>query len=76
MYRHVVLVVISLVPYSFDDSSLRAADTAANGVIEVELGATIQRTWDQVKADNYAYGPKQRYDATTGETHMFLPYRG
>ena len=74
MYRPVVLAVILLVPYSFDGSSLRAADTAADGVIEIELGATIQRTWDQVKADNYAYGPKQRYDATTGETHIYLPY--
>ena len=50
--------------------SLRAAD----GVVEVKLAAAIQRTWDQVKADGYAYGPKQTYDAKTHETHVYLPY--
>jgi len=27
-----------------------------------------------VKADNYAYGPKQDFDAKTDETHVYLPY--
>lgn len=46
----------------------------AAGVVEVKLGATVARTWDQVKADQYAYGPKQEYDAKTEETHVYLPY--
>ncbi len=47
---------------------------AGAGGIEVKLGATVERTWQQVKADKYAYGPKQDFDAATGETHVYLPY--
>jgi polysaccharide biosynthesis protein PslG len=50
------------------------AGTSTAGVIEVKLGATVGRTWEQAKADNYAYGPKQEYDAKTGQTHVYLPY--
>ncbi len=32
------------------------------------------RTSEQVKADRYAYGPKQQYNASSGETHIYLPY--
>jgi hypothetical protein len=49
------------------------ADGAGN-VTNVTLGKTIERTWDQVKADNYAYAPKQDFNAATGETHVYLPY--
>jgi len=51
-----------------------AAEGEASGLIEVHLGTTIGRTWEQVQADNYAYGPKQDYDAKTNETHIYLPY--
>ena len=44
------------------------------GVVDVKLGATVQRTLDQVQADHYAYGPRQEYDAKSGETHVYLPY--
>ena len=37
-------------------------------VIEVKLGTTIARTSEQVKADKYAYGPKQEYDSG-GSSH-------
>ncbi len=49
------------------------AARAEPGVIDVKLSTTIQRTWEQVKADKYAYGPKQEYDSA-GETHIYLPY--
>jgi hypothetical protein len=50
------------------------AAPARAGVVEIKLGATIARTWEQVRADRYAYGPKQNYSADTGETHIYLPY--
>ena len=74
MYRFTTLAVTLLVLASLGDSPLCAAGADADGIVEVRLGATIQRTWDQVKADNYAYGPKQQYDTATGETHIYLPY--
>ena len=46
---------------------------AENGVIEVKLGTTVGRTWEQVKADKYVYGPKQEH-LNSGETHIYLPY--
>ncbi len=38
-----------------------------------KLGTTVGRTWEQVKADKYVYGPKQEY-LNSGETHIYLPY--
>ena len=35
--------------------------------------ARPSRTWEQVKADKYAYGPKQEY-LDNGETQIDLPY--
>ncbi len=49
-------------------------DRADAGAIEVKVGATVGRTWEQVKADKYAYGPKQEHDAGSDETHIYLPY--
>jgi hypothetical protein len=46
----------------------------SDNVTNITLGKTIERSWDEVKADNYAYGPKQDYNARTGETHVYLPY--
>jgi hypothetical protein len=42
--------------------------------LEVRLGETVSRTWDDVRKADYAYGPKQEYDAATGETHVWLSY--
>jgi hypothetical protein len=50
------------------------AGRAGAGSIEVKLGTTVERSWEQVKADKYDYGPKQEYDAVAGETHIYLPY--
>jgi hypothetical protein len=47
---------------------------AIAGGIEVKLGTTLLRTWDQVKADKFVYGPKQDFDSSSGETHIYLPY--
>ena len=74
MHRSAPLAVIVLVQAFVAGRPLYAAEGEAPGVIEVKLGTTIERTWEQVKADNYAYGPKQEHDAVTGETHIYLPY--
>lgn len=44
----------------------------AEGVIEVEVGQTIERPWDEVKADGFAYAPKQVVEGE--ETRIYLPY--
>jgi hypothetical protein len=49
-----------------------AAD--AGKTLEVKLGETIPRTWDDVKKADYAYGPKQDFEAAANETHVWLPY--
>ena len=55
--------------------ALAAGAFAETGkTIEVTTGKTIARSWDDVKAANYAYGPKQEYDAATKQTHIYLPY--
>jgi len=51
-----------------------AGKESTAGTIEVKLGQTIARTLDQIKADNFAYGPKQDYNAKADETHIYLPY--
>jgi hypothetical protein len=50
------------------------AGSARAGAIEVKPGTTVERTWEQVKAAKYAYGPKQEYAAASGETRIYLPY--
>jgi hypothetical protein len=49
-----------------------------NGVrdhtVFIKLNTTVQRTLEQIKTARCAYGPKQEYDAATGETHIYLPY--
>jgi ferric-dicitrate binding protein FerR (iron transport regulator) len=42
--------------------------------LEVRLGETVARTWGQVKADGFAWGPRQAFDAASGETLVYLPY--
>jgi hypothetical protein len=42
--------------------------------LEVRLGETVPRTWAQVKAAGYAWGPRQSFDAASGETLVWLPY--
>ncbi len=42
--------------------------------IQVKLGKDIERDWKDVKADKFAYGPKQDYDQKTKVTHVYLPY--
>jgi len=74
MHRFAPLAVILLVQTFVADRPLYAGEGDASGVIEIKVGKTIERTWEQVQADNYAYGPKQDYDAASGETHIYLPY--
>jgi hypothetical protein len=50
------------------------ASAQTGNTLEVKLGETISRTWDQVKAEDYVYGPKQELETETGETHIWLPY--
>lgn len=42
--------------------------------IDVTTEMDIDRTWDDVVAANFVYGPKQSYDAMAKETHVWLPY--
>lgn len=52
-----------------------AANAPATGkTLEIKLGTTIRREWEDVKQAGYAYGPKQEYEPLTGQTHVFLPY--
>jgi len=50
------------------------AAAEAGETLEIKLGTTIKRSWDDVKKADYAYGPKQEFDAATKETHIWLPY--
>lgn len=50
------------------------AAVASGSVVEVKLGQTIARSWANVEAAGYAYGPKQAFDAKTRETQVWLPY--
>lgn len=49
-----------------------AAETGKT--LDVQLGQTLPRSWDDVKKVNYAYRPKQEFDPGTNETHIWLPY--
>ena len=49
-----------------------AAETGKT--LEIKLGQTIPRSWDDVKKAAYAYGPKQEFDPSSQETHVWLPY--
>ena len=48
--------------------------SAGTAVVEVRLGVIIERTWEQVQAAKFAYGPKQEFVTASGETHLYLPY--
>lgn len=51
-----------------------AASAETGSTLEIKLGTTVARSWDEVKAADYAYGPKQEFDAAAKETHIWLPY--
>lgn len=44
------------------------------GTIEVKVGAEVPRSYDDLKAAGYVYGPKQEVDPSTKDTHVWLPY--
>lgn len=48
--------------------------TPKEGGIKVRLGKDIDRPYDKVVKDKFAYGPKQDYDKKTKLTHIYLPY--
>jgi len=54
--------------------ALNTANLLAQDGISVKLGQPVARSFDDVKAAGYAYGPKQDIDASSGETHIYLPY--
>lgn len=68
------ITTIGLIFLVWATASNRLLQAGESGVVEVKLGETVERTWDQVKAGKYAYGPKQDYNAKTNETHVYLPY--
>lgn len=49
---------------------------AADGVVQVKLGAIVVRTFEQVQADGMRYAPKQDFEPATNETRVYLPYGG
>lgn len=67
-----LLLAVCALPLPLSAAQAKAKD--AEGVIPVKLKDTINRTWQQVKDDKYAYGPKQEVDNDSGETHVWLPY--
>jgi hypothetical protein len=48
--------------------------TTVGSVLDVRLGETIERSWEDVAKAGNAYGPKQAFDAVSKETHIWLPY--
>lgn len=50
------------------------AATMSGNTIEVAVGGTVDRSWDQVKSDAYLYAVQQKFDPATRETRIFLPY--
>ena len=64
-----------ILPAAFAALLLTGSTCALRGeVLEVQLGKTVKRTWEDVEKDGFAYGPKQEYDAASGETRIWLPY--
>lgn len=47
---------------------------AEPGTLNIQLGSTIRRSLDDVRAAGFAYGPKQDVDTASGETCVYLPY--
>ncbi|MFA4945830.1 MAG: sialate O-acetylesterase [Lentisphaeria bacterium] len=42
--------------------------------LEVALGKSVARSWDDVRATDYVYAPKQEFLPAPRETHLWLPY--
>ena len=57
-------------------SLLTATGWAAmtGNTINVTTGATITRTWDEIKNAGYTYAPMQTYTASSSATKVYLPY--
>ena len=55
-----------------EDVPVAAALTG--NTLEVKVGESVARTWDQLKADRFVYGPRQDVEAATGKTVVYLPY--
>ena len=51
-----------------------AAAALTGNTLEVKVGESVARTWDQLKADRFVYGPRQDVEAATGKTVIYLPY--
>jgi hypothetical protein len=64
--RCVLAVVLSAGTY--------AARAEAGGTVEIKLGETIARTLEDAKQGGCTYAPKQDFDPSAKETHVWLPY--
>lgn len=49
-----------------------AAEMTGNTLV-VDLAKSIERSWDQIKANGYRYGPRQKREPN-GELEIWLPY--
>lgn len=67
-----VPLIVPMACLSLLASALRAEMTG--NTIEITLGKVISRSWDDVKKDDYAYGPRQDYNVGRKLTRIYLPY--
>jgi hypothetical protein len=51
-----------------------AAAPLTGNTLEVKVGESVARTLEQLRADRFAYGPRQDVEAAAGKTVIYLPY--
>lgn len=68
------LLVLAVLALAAPLAGAQAKAKEPDPTIPVRLKKTVTRTWQQVQADKYAYGPRQEVDNETNETHVWLPY--
>ena len=54
------------------DAPRPASLKMTGNTIEIDPDAVVERNWDKIKVNGYAYGPSQKKDG--GETRIWLPY--
>lgn len=53
---------------------LAAPAAAADGVVLVRVGATVERALDAARTDGWIYKPRQNVNGETGDTRVYMPY--
>lgn len=73
MLKKQTFIVLGLNALFIGSCGVASAAMTGN-TINITTGVDITRTWANIVADNYAYGAKQSYNATTNKTTIWLPY--